>query len=38
MLTSGLYPDFKLTRKTLTALADHIAGFSLAGIRSLRHL
>ena len=38
MLTSGLYPDFKPTPKTLTVLAEHIASFSLAGIRSLRHL
>ena len=38
LLSSRLYPDFKPTKKAMAALADHIASFSLAGIRAMRHL
>ena len=38
LLASGLYPDFKMTPKAIAALAEHIASFSLAGIRAMRHL
>jgi hypothetical protein len=35
-LAARLYPDFKMTPAALGALADHIAGFSLAGIHAMR--
>lgn len=38
MITSGLYPDFRLTPKTVAAVAEHVASFSLAGIGAMRQL
>jgi AcrR family transcriptional regulator len=35
-LAARLYPDVKMTPAALAALAEHIAGFSLAGIRAMR--
>ena len=35
-LAARLYPDVKMTPAALVALAEHIAGFSLAGIHAMR--
>jgi AcrR family transcriptional regulator len=34
-VVARLYPDFRITPREVAALADHIATFSLAGIRAL---
>jgi TetR/AcrR family transcriptional regulator, regulator of cefoperazone and chloramphenicol sensitivity len=36
-LAARLYPDVRMTPSSLAALAEHVAGFSLADIHAMRH-